>query len=605
MILHSAGCPDGFRSQRDLSSNLSWFVDLAEKPDPFDYLSLARQCPDLALVLVEATIPQRAQKESSSDSWASWPSRFLGYPDWETVASKMGERLPEHQRPDRLPHALLAQSIAAMTGWEKLEAVFWSTLLRPSPIAEPLTGVDLLNHLEGTSPSRRCTALAEQLLYVGGAANARQEVGARLSRLFPGIPWPSVLADVPRCASRKQLSLDGDAWRLLRLGARNAALACARHDEEDLHLISLTRSQEELATVLASFLARNICGSIALWLADFGGLGLVLEDGRLSLAEESKVAFEAETLPGHLRRSSPLIGSGGEALSVLYLEEEEATPTLRRQLPALSSALRARQERESLRQTADDCRQRLAELTEQTASESDRRLWRAIAEFAAGAGHEINNPLGTILGKTGELLHGEVDAGRRESLHKIDDQVKRIHRMIRDLHILGREKPASHGTMSTSGILERAVAEASKRAASTQLTLSPIEAAPHIVGRPEDVVRMIAEVIVNALEVAGSEGRVEVAASLERSAGGSEVFRVDVRDSGPGFRDEDRLHAFDPFYSGRSAGRGLGMGLPVARQIAEEHGGRVVIDSGPPTCVSIFLPALASGEGHDANSKVA
>ena len=65
-----------------------------------------------------------------------------------------------------------------------------------------------------------------------------------------------------------------------------------------------------------------------------------------------------------------------------------------------------------------------------------------------------------------------------------------------------------------------------------------------------------------------------------------------VTDDGPGIPEEMRVHIFDPFYSGRNAGRGLGMGLPKAWRIAQLHGGKVSVDSARRgTTVTIHLPA--------------
>jgi signal transduction histidine kinase len=57
--------------------------------------------------------------------------------------------------------------------------------------------------------------------------------------------------------------------------------------------------------------------------------------------------------------------------------------------------------------------------------------------------------------------------------------------------------------------------------------------------------------------------------------------RISIRDSGPGIRPEERRHLFDPFYSARQAGRGLGLGLSKAWRIVANHGGRIEVQSEP------------------------
>jgi C4-dicarboxylate-specific signal transduction histidine kinase len=76
----------------------------------------------------------------------------------------------------------------------------------------------------------------------------------------------------------------------------------------------------------------------------------------------------------------------------------------------------------------------------------------------------------------------------------------------------------------------------------------------------------------NSLEAIGNGGRIEVAASLVAEAA---AVVLTVRDNGPGIPPATREHVFDPFYSGREAGRGLGFGLSKAWRIITEHGGRL------------------------------
>ncbi len=73
---------------------------------------------------------------------------------------------------------------------------------------------------------------------------------------------------------------------------------------------------------------------------------------------------------------------------------------------------------------------------------------------------------------------------------------------------------------------------------------------------------------------------------------GSPAAVVSVTDNGPGLSDKDRVHLFDPYYSGREAGRGLGFGLCKCWRIVSGHGGRIEVDSVPDvaTTFRVFLP---------------
>jgi hypothetical protein len=89
----------------------------------------------------------------------------------------------------------------------------------------------------------------------------------------------------------------------------------------------------------------------------------------------------------------------------------------------------------------------------------------------------------------------------------------------------------------------------------------------------------------------GDDGKIVI--RLERSGStGSPAAIVSVTDNGPGLSDKDRVHLFDPYYSGREAGRGLGFGLCKCWRIVSGHGGRIEVDSVPgvATTFRVFLP---------------
>ena len=80
----------------------------------------------------------------------------------------------------------------------------------------------------------------------------------------------------------------------------------------------------------------------------------------------------------------------------------------------------------------------------------------------------------------------------------------------------------------------------------------------------------------NALEAIGGEGQIEI-----RIEPGDRSVRIHVIDDGPGITPEERRHLFDPYYSARQAGRGLGLGLSKCWRIVTNHGGRIDVTSRP------------------------
>ena len=86
----------------------------------------------------------------------------------------------------------------------------------------------------------------------------------------------------------------------------------------------------------------------------------------------------------------------------------------------------------------------------------------------------------------------------------------------------------------------------------------------------------------NSLEAIGKEGKIELSVALaERALCQQPTAEIVVSDTGPGIPEGVRCHLFDPFFSGREAGRGLGFGLPKSWRIITDHGGTIVVDSQP------------------------
>jgi signal transduction histidine kinase len=213
---------------------------------------------------------------------------------------------------------------------------------------------------------------------------------------------------------------------------------------------------------------------------------------------------------------------------------------------------------------------------------------RSLAEFAAGAGHEINNPLATILGRV-ELLLRRLDRGvtvtgaveeTRRDLQIIAGQAQRIRDMIGDLMLFARPPAPRLEALDISAITQAAIAPLAVEAANAgvQLHFAPSKAAVVRADRVQLTI-VICELVRNAIAACSERGHIDLSTQTV-SRGNQSVVRLQVEDNGRGFSPVDREHAFDPFYSGRNAGRGLGFGLCKCWRILERHGGRIGIDSG-------------------------
>lgn len=234
---------------------------------------------------------------------------------------------------------------------------------------------------------------------------------------------------------------------------------------------------------------------------------------------------------------------------------------------------------------------RLAELESQFQRALEAEKLEAMAEFAAGAGHEINNPLTVISGRAQLLLRDESDPERRHALALISTQAMRVYEMIADMMLFARPPRPELQQVELIGLLDGVVAGLSARCASQDTRIRRSGNAGPIVVEADPVQLEVAlgAICQNSLESLQRGGQIEV--EIEREDEGPGV-RIRICDDGPGLKPEERRHAFDPFYSARQAGRGLGLGLSKAWRIVTNHGGRIDLESEPGhgAIVTILLP---------------
>ncbi len=228
----------------------------------------------------------------------------------------------------------------------------------------------------------------------------------------------------------------------------------------------------------------------------------------------------------------------------------------------------------------------------------------AMKELAYGAGHEINNPLANISARAQTLLREERDPERRRRLAAIHAQAFRAHEMIADMMLFARPPRPEWGDVELGELIGRVVASLAPAVAQRGASLKFAPPAAPCALRADGAQLSLAlrALCLNALESLDQQdqgGCVEIAVC--ELAGDAEVgeapsVEITVRDTGPGISADVASRIFDPFYSGREAGRGLGMGLSKCWRIVTGHGGRLsASDRGSAegrsgACFTIRLP---------------
>jgi signal transduction histidine kinase len=270
-----------------------------------------------------------------------------------------------------------------------------------------------------------------------------------------------------------------------------------------------------------------------------------------------------------------------EALATATCDSDENANTrsdIELRLPALAKCLHAFE-------------QRIADFE----ARLEREKLEALKELAYGASHEINNPLANIAARAQTLLEDETDSERRRKLSAIHRQAMRAHEMIADLMLFARPPKTNRSACDLRQIARQIVVELSERAEEqgTLLRCDPGNEPLMLHADATQLAVAIHAVVVNALEAAGEGGLVHIAMRRTEFEG-LEWGEIAVHDDGPGVSDEVREHMFDPFFSGREAGRGLGFGLSKCWRIISEHGGHVQLRRPASGAEIVLLVPLAA-----------
>lgn len=217
---------------------------------------------------------------------------------------------------------------------------------------------------------------------------------------------------------------------------------------------------------------------------------------------------------------------------------------------------------------------RLKTMTEQLIN---HEKMASVGQMAAGVAHEINTPLGIILGYSQLMMDDfEEESENHNNLQVIERQTKTCRRIVADLLKFSRQAESAKTALDLNQIIQEvlAVTEHTLNIQQIEVVRDFDEQLPPITGDPEKLHQVFINLFNNS-QYAMSEGGELI---IKTGKSENEVL-VSVIDNGCGIAAEIKNRIFDPFFTTKEVGKGTGLGLSVTYGIIQEHGGHIDVES--------------------------
>jgi two-component system NtrC family sensor kinase len=222
----------------------------------------------------------------------------------------------------------------------------------------------------------------------------------------------------------------------------------------------------------------------------------------------------------------------------------------------------------------------------------------SIGEFSAGIAHEINNPLGIILGYTQLLLRREDAHNERHAdLKTIEKHVRNCKTIVEDLLNFARSSPPVKGRFDIHLVIDEVVEFIAQHARLEQVRIERCYGSeiPPLLLDEKKIRQVLINLIMNARYAVGRQGTIRIETELNEDR--SSVL-VRVIDDGCGIEKKNLNRIFDPFFTTKPTGQGTGLGLSVSYGIVHNHGGEITVESTPGEG-STFTLKLPLGESRE------
>jgi signal transduction histidine kinase len=218
----------------------------------------------------------------------------------------------------------------------------------------------------------------------------------------------------------------------------------------------------------------------------------------------------------------------------------------------------------------------LADVRRLEADVARRDRLAAVGDMAAAFAHEVRNPLNAVsmgLQRLRAEFAPEPAADYERCVTLMQGEARRLNAIVEEFIAMARPLPLKSAAFSAGELLRELsdLVDADARAARVTVRLAFADALPVVIADRDHVKQVLLNLVLNAIQAMPDGGVVTIGATAARG-----TLALTVEDAGPGIPADARTRIFDPYFSTKR--NGLGLGLTIARRIAEAHGGMLALD---------------------------
>lgn len=222
----------------------------------------------------------------------------------------------------------------------------------------------------------------------------------------------------------------------------------------------------------------------------------------------------------------------------------------------------------------------------------------SIGELSSGVAHEINNPLGVILGYTQLLLRGAPDTSESHAdLKTIEKHVRNCKTIVEDLLSFSRKSGTEKEVLDIHLVVDDVLSFVQHHSNIEHITIEK-DYNPSVLPLMVDekkIKQVLINLMMNAIHAVGKEGRIRISTDVDEKG---EDLCIKVADDGHGIESRHLKKIFDPFFTTKATGEGTGLGLSVSYGIIQNHGGHIRVESqlGEGSVFTVVLPTVPALE---------